>query len=172
MKLEFLIPGMEHAKESDIGAEVPWIARDLEKRRCAGLEQQAVDSPLVLQRQRGQFMGQREHDMNICGRQEFFGACFEPAVAGVALAFWAVPGAARVIRDGLVSTAGTLIHMPAKRSRAAALDGIEQLEMMPGEPPATLVERTSNYTDHVGHLEGWSLHLRPGGVFVRQRECI
>ncbi len=49
MQLEFLIPGMEHAEESDLGSEMGGIARDLQQGFCAGPEQQTVDDLLVLE---------------------------------------------------------------------------------------------------------------------------
>ncbi len=36
MQLEFLVPGMEHAEEADLGAEMGRIASDFEKSFCAG----------------------------------------------------------------------------------------------------------------------------------------
>jgi hypothetical protein len=38
VKLELLIPGVEHAKEADLGAQMFGIASDLEKRFRAGLQ--------------------------------------------------------------------------------------------------------------------------------------
>src|SRR5712664_5001225 len=49
MMLQALVPGMEHAEEADLGAEVPGIASDLEQGRGAGVEQQVINQPLVLQ---------------------------------------------------------------------------------------------------------------------------
>jgi hypothetical protein len=48
MVLQSLIPGMEHAEETNLGAEVAWIACNLEQGFGAGTKQQAVDQPLVL----------------------------------------------------------------------------------------------------------------------------
>ena len=49
MKLEFLIPGMEHTEEADLGSEMGGIARDFQQRFGAGPEQQTVDELLVLE---------------------------------------------------------------------------------------------------------------------------
>ena len=38
MRLEPLVPGMEHAEEADRGAEMAGIASDLEQGRGAGLD--------------------------------------------------------------------------------------------------------------------------------------
>ena len=38
VKLEFLIPGVQHTEEADLGPETSGIAGDLEKRFCTGTE--------------------------------------------------------------------------------------------------------------------------------------
>ncbi len=52
MNLEFLVPGVEHAEEADLGPEMSGVARDLEKSFCAGTKQQTIDQFFVLQGQR------------------------------------------------------------------------------------------------------------------------
>src|SRR5271165_4199291 len=49
MMLELLIPGVQHTEETDLGAQVPGIARDLQQSCGAGAEQKVVDDLLVLQ---------------------------------------------------------------------------------------------------------------------------
>jgi len=56
MMLQALVPGMEHAEEADLGAEVPGIASDLEQGCGAGVEQQVINQALVLQ---GKWSSQR-----------------------------------------------------------------------------------------------------------------
>jgi len=48
MMLELLIPGVEHAKEADLGAQMFGIASDFEKGLGTGLEQEMVQDLLVL----------------------------------------------------------------------------------------------------------------------------
>src|SRR5258708_4270731 len=55
MMLESLVPGMEHAEEADLRAEVAGIASNLKQGCGAGLEEQAVDHALVLERERREF---------------------------------------------------------------------------------------------------------------------
>jgi hypothetical protein len=52
MNLEFLVPGVEHAEEADLGPEMFGVASDLEKSFCAGTKQQTIDQFFVLQGQR------------------------------------------------------------------------------------------------------------------------
>jgi len=48
MKLQALVPTVEHAEEADLGTEMPWIASDFKQGLGTGMEQQVVDRPLVL----------------------------------------------------------------------------------------------------------------------------
>ena len=86
MKLQSLVPGMEHAEEADLGAEMAGIASDLQQGFGAGVKQQVVDQPLVLQCERSQFPRQGEDDVDIAGGQQLPFPRLEPAQAGVALA--------------------------------------------------------------------------------------
>src|SRR3981189_317467 len=61
---------MEHAEEADLGAEVPGIASDLEQGRGAGVEQQVINQPLVLQGKWGQFAREGEDDMHVAGGEQ------------------------------------------------------------------------------------------------------
>jgi hypothetical protein len=70
MKLQALIPTMEHAEEADLGSKVPWIASDLKQGLSAGVKEQVVDEPLVLQCKRGQFPRQSEDGMDVAGGQK------------------------------------------------------------------------------------------------------
>ena len=94
MMLERLSPGMEHAQETDLSAEMLGIGGNLHQSRGAGAKQKVVDDLLVLQRQPRQLVGNGEDDMDVVHRQQFPAASGEPPVARVGLALWAVPGAA------------------------------------------------------------------------------
>jgi hypothetical protein len=82
----------------------------------AGVEEQAVNQPLVLQGKRSQFTRKGEDRMDIARGQQLPFALLQPTDAGIALAPWAMPVATRVIRDGGVPAAGALIAArPARR---------------------------------------------------------
>ena len=53
VQLEFLIPGVQHAEETGLRAEMFGIASDFEERFRTGSEQEIVDDLFVLQSQRG-----------------------------------------------------------------------------------------------------------------------
>jgi hypothetical protein len=57
MMFEFLIPGVEHTEEADLGAEMFGIASDFEEGFGTGLQQEMVQDFLVLQSERRQLMG-------------------------------------------------------------------------------------------------------------------
>ncbi len=103
MMLQALIPGVEHAEEANLGSKVPGIASDLLQSCSAGVKQQVVDQAFILQCQRSQFPRQGEDDVHVAGGQQLPLPRLKPALAGVALASWAMPVATRVVRDGSMS---------------------------------------------------------------------
>ena len=48
MMLQFLIPGMKNAEETDLGAEALGVRGNFEESLCAAAEQQSIDHLLVL----------------------------------------------------------------------------------------------------------------------------
>ena len=48
MKLQALIPGVEHAEEANLGAKMPRVTSNLEQCLGTGVKEQVVDQPLVL----------------------------------------------------------------------------------------------------------------------------
>ena len=159
MMLQSLVPGMEHTEEADLGSKVPGIAGDLQQRGRTGAKQQVVDQPFILQCQRSQFPRQGEDDVHVAGGQQFPFPRLEPAQAGVALAPWAMPVAARVVRDGSMSAVRAPIAMSAQRGGAATCDGQQHLLMLPGDPLATAFNKGLPCTaNDVGHLQRRPVH--------------
>jgi len=91
MDLQILSPGVQHAEESDLGAEMFGIGGDLQQRRGAGTEQKVIDDFLVLQGEPREFVRKSKHDMHVLYGQQLFIAIGEPLIAGVGLAFGTVP---------------------------------------------------------------------------------
>ena len=67
VKLELLIPGMQYAEETDLGAQMLGIEGHFEQSFAAGVEQEVVDHFFVLQSERPQFPRQSENDMHVRG---------------------------------------------------------------------------------------------------------
>ena len=97
MKLQALVPAVEHTEETDLGSKMPRVASNLKQRLGTGVKEQIVDQPLVLQRERSQFSRQGKDGMHIAGGQQFPFTRLEPAQSRVALASWAMPVSARVV---------------------------------------------------------------------------
>ena len=57
MKLDFLVPGVQHAEEADLGAEMLGITSHFEKCLGTGLEQEMVQDLFIVQGERRQLMG-------------------------------------------------------------------------------------------------------------------
>jgi hypothetical protein len=49
MKLQALVPTVEHTEEADLGTRMPRVASNLKQHLGAGVKEQVVDQPLVLQ---------------------------------------------------------------------------------------------------------------------------
>src|ERR1700726_1473582 len=79
VKLEFLVPGMEHAEEADLGTEMGGIARDLQQGFGAGPEQQTIDEFSVLESQHSQLRRQGEDDVDVGRGQQFTATRRDPA---------------------------------------------------------------------------------------------
>ena len=116
MMLQSLVPGMEHAEEADLRAEVTRIAGDLQQGGSTGAKQQVVDQPFILQCERSQFPRQGEDDVYVAGGQQLPFPRLKPALAGVALASGAMPVATRVafvIAEPCIGTKAPPASMPA-----------------------------------------------------------
>jgi hypothetical protein len=165
--LQLLVPGVEDTEEADFSAEMAGITRDFKQGLGAGAEQQVVENLLVLQRQGRQKMRKGEDHVHVAGGQEFLLARLEPAVAGLGLTLGTVPISARVVRDGAIPAAGTLIAMPAERGGAATLDGRQDLAVLGGQPGAAAFDEfLPRQADEIGHLQGWPVHLGVSGRLV------
>ena len=159
---EFLIPGVEHTEETDLGAEMFGIASDSEEGCGTGLQQEMVQEFLVLQGERRQFMGEREDNMDVARGEKLLTTRLEPTSTGVGLTLWAVPVAAAVVRNGrMVATVDAFIEMPAQGGGATACDGPQHGDVLPGDPPAaSFDEGASRGANQIGHLKWRPVHLR------------
>ena len=64
-------------------------------------------------------------------------------------------------RDGAIVALGALVQMPAQRCCAAAAgNGTEHFQMLPGEPPGIVFEESAALrANDIGHLQGWPVHF-------------
>jgi len=88
---EGLSPGMQHGNETNVGAEVLWIASDGAQSLRCGPKQQIVDHALILQRDGGDRRGQGEYHVKILNRQQVRSAVLKPPRLGERLTLRAMP---------------------------------------------------------------------------------
>src|SRR5215472_6633464 len=116
-------PGVEHGGEPDACAEMLGIGRDRDQGLGSDFQQQVIDDRLILIGDVGDWSRQGEHDMEIGHRQEFGLAVGQPFLGSGGLALWAVPVAARVVRDAQVRAVFAAFDIPpnaAVRQRSIA----------------------------------------------------
>ena len=101
--------------------------------------------------------GDGEDDVVVIDGQQFSLPVFEPLGAGQILAFGAMAVTAGVIRDSLLTTVTTGLHMPAQGGSPARLDGCHQTVLMPGQG-MLCAELLAVGPEDGGHLEGWRRH--------------
>ena len=92
MEMEVLTPSVKHRQEADGGAQVLGVPCYRQHRLGHGLEENAVDSSGVLQRQGGDLLRQRKHHVEILLYGQQLGFAFgQPLGAGRALTLWTAP---------------------------------------------------------------------------------
>src|SRR5262249_27990713 len=123
-----LAPRVEHRGETNLSAEMPGIAGNGLERLGRSLEQKAIDDRLVLVRDGGNLLRQREDHVEILDRQQIGLARLQPSTGGGALARRAMPIPATAVRDlsmptllaaPNVATEGRRAAGPATRHHAA-----------------------------------------------------
>ena len=83
------------------------------------LEDTVVELPVVSHRYRMQTVGQRENDMEVPDRDDFFPAELNPLLTLLLLALGTMTVSAAVIADMYVPTFGTYLYMPAQGTGTA-----------------------------------------------------
>ncbi len=101
---------------------MPGISGNLDHRISADPHQQIVDLAIVLMCDVGDWLRQREDQMEISDRQQLCLASGQPLLRRAGLAFGAMPIAARVVGDMLMAAIVTMRNMTTERHRSTALD--------------------------------------------------
>ena len=165
---EGLAPRVENAQDADLGAQVARIRGHLTQRGRTRLEEQDVELCGVAIAERQQRMRQREDDMHVRHVEELALPGREPPGTRLRLALRAVPIAARVIGDGLVSAGVTPIEVTPKCGGATARDCPEDRSLLCAQPRMLLEESVALRVEDIGHLHGRPAH--DGGGFRKRRD--
>jgi hypothetical protein len=119
---QVLAPTVQDRQEADLRPKMGGIGGDGAQRLRRSPEQDVVDHRLVLERDGGDLVRQREDHMEVRHGQQLGPAVLEPLCAGERLALGAVSVTTRVVRDGLMAAAVTPLDVTAERGGAAAFD--------------------------------------------------
>src|SRR6476469_11046123 len=123
MMAEVLPPGVKHREKPDLRTEMPPIGSDGPQRLGGRVKQDLVDRAGILERNRGDLVGNGEDDMEILRVEKLGPPSLDPFRPGERLALGAATRTAAVISDPLFATAVALFDMASERRRSAALDG-------------------------------------------------
>ena len=94
------------------------VGKSINSAPC-GLEHTVVELPLVSHCDRMQTVGQRENDMEVPDRDDFFPAELNPLLTLLLLALGTMTVSAAVVADMDVPTFGTYLYMPAQGTGTA-----------------------------------------------------
>jgi hypothetical protein len=151
MMPQSLTPSVQHGQEANLGAQVFRVSGYRAQGLGGGGEEQVVNNSLVLQRQRRKLLWQGKHHMEILHWQEVSQARFEPAGFRQRLTLRAMTIATRVVRDALVTTGVTLVHMTAEHAGTTDFNRAHHPPLLwrprVGEPEVGTV-----LAEDVGHL--------------------
>ena len=117
--MEVLSPGVEHRQKADPGAKMPGVGGDLQQGFGRRTEENAINYPLVPQRQRRDQLGYGEDHMEVLDRQQLRSTLFKPSRAGLSMTLRAMAIAARAIRDFAVAAPIALLNTTTEGRCAA-----------------------------------------------------
>src|SRR5215469_2321836 len=155
MEQQVLTPGVQNAQKPDLRRQMLRISSNLKECGCAGLEQQTIEHFRIVLAERIQLVRDGEYHMEVGHAEHFSFASGEPALARLRLALWAMPIAARVIRDGLMAALWTVIDMAAECCGAATRDRSQHAKSLNAQPGSVLFHETvALCMEDIGHLHG------------------
>lgn len=131
MMQQVLSPGVKDGEEADCCAQMPRIGGNDLERFSRGPEENPVDGPLVVQADIRDLFGHRKDDMEILAVENLGLPVLYPLGASQRLALGAMTVRTRVVPDALMPAPVADLHVTAKNSGAAALDGGHDTPLRP-----------------------------------------
>jgi len=120
---------VQDGQNAETRTQVPWLGRDFEQSAAGRTEEQIVEDARILQCERRQSGGQREHHVRIGHGQQRLTLRFEPFRSRAALALGTVAVATGIVGDPLVPALITSIDMAAERSGTAGRQCFDHLRL-------------------------------------------
>ena len=152
-------PGVQHAQETDLRAQMLWIGGDLAQCLRGRLEQDIVDHCLVLKGDDLDLLGHGEHDVEVGHVKQFRVAVLEPLSACESLALWTAFVTTRVIPDALMATFAASFDMSAESSSAATFDRVHGAPPRARQRRAMLItESRAEVAEHIRHFQPFAGH--------------
>ena len=124
--MKVLSPGVQHRQKAYPGAEVLGVGGDLQQGFGCRTEENAINHPLVPQRQRRDQLGHGEDHMEVLDRQQLRSTLFKPSRSGLSMTFRAMAIAARAIRNFAVA-APALLNMTTQGRCAADRNRLQRV---------------------------------------------
>ena len=119
MMMKVLSPGMQHRQKAYPGAEVLGVGGDLQQGFGCRTEENAINHPLVPQRQRRDQLGHGEDHMEVLDRQQLRSTLFKPSRSGLSMTLRAMAIAARAISNFAVAAPISLLNVTTEGRCAA-----------------------------------------------------
>src|SRR2546425_1555713 len=162
---------MENGEEADFGAEMLRIGGDEAQRFGSGMEENAVDGPLVLQGDGGNLFRHCKNNVKIRDVEKLRLAIVDPFGPRQRLAFWTVTIAAGVIRVAKMTALIAPLDMTAESGRAAPFDRCHDASLCGREPCAEfLTIRFAVAAKDVRHFQLRALHRARALEVLRRRQ--
>src|SRR5258708_7023232 len=159
---QVLPPGVQHGQETDLRAEVFWVGRDDAQGLRHGAEENIVDQWLVLERDGGDLVRDREHHMEVWCVEQLRLAVLQPLSSCETLAFWTVPVTARVVGDAPMPTAVATLDVTAQCRGTALFDRSHRMAPRGGQRRAVAVAISlAVAAEDIRHLGSLARHRPP-----------
>ena len=156
---QILSPGVQHAQETDLRAQMLWIGGDDAQRLRRCPEQDVVDDGLVLERDDLDLLGHREHNVEVGHVEQFRLTVLEPLSPCETLAFRTVSISARVVCHTLMAAIIAPLDVAAESGGAATLDRVHGAPPRGRQRRAMLItESRAEVAEHIRHFQSLAGH--------------
>ncbi|BBP97153.1 hypothetical protein BSFA1_86210 (plasmid) [Burkholderia sp. SFA1] len=127
---QVLPPRVEDCDESNDGSEMPVVGGDSLQRFCCRLKEDVVDGALILEGDDSDLIGHCEHDVKVWDGKEISLTMLEPLCPCERLTLGAMPIAARVVGDALMSAGIASFEVATQRRRATLFNSTHDVALL------------------------------------------
>ena len=157
-------PGMQYAEHTDRASYILWVPGQNDEGVGGGFHQDAVEDSLVGSQEAVKFPGQREDEVEVRQREEFFSPFLQPPFRLCAVTLWTGSVAARMVGVVLMPAMHAPIQVSTHHFGATIqeiLDGTTMAGQHAGCEPIQIVRpMTPEDLGNLGHGYGLGGELR------------